>query len=179
MAVGLPLALGVVVIVGGLSLYASSLPKPGTLPTTPPCGPDPSPETGTCSQSPRTTEAPRASQPTALTTAQCVQAVGLAVTVADHGAQPNVSGNVTVSADDSFFAPTCVFAVPSGTVKVTVRNGGRLLHNITVKDQAIDDDVGPGESASASVRVGSAPVVFFCKYHRAAGMYGVIVPAGE
>jgi hypothetical protein len=29
------------------------------------------------------------------------------------------------------------------------------------------------------VKMGSAPLVFFCKYHRGSGMLGALIPAGS
>ena len=49
--VALPIILSVVVVVGGLVLFAESLPSPSTEPTTPVCGPLESSPLGACPQS--------------------------------------------------------------------------------------------------------------------------------
>ncbi|TAK77386.1 MAG: hypothetical protein EPO16_05550 [Dehalococcoidia bacterium] len=86
------------------------------------------------------------------------------------------SGSVlTVEAGDFFFAPTCVTGVQQGTVSVTVRNSGRILHNISIPDQGIDSDIEPGKSMIVPVKVESASVPLLCKYHRTAGMVGALI----
>jgi plastocyanin len=61
---------------------------------------------------------------------------------------------------------------------LTVHNGGTALHNISVTDLSIDVDVEPGQTVTVQVRIGTAVVPFFCKYHRASGMVGSLVAAG-
>lgn len=59
-----------------------------------------------------------------------------------------------------------------------VSNTGALKHNVTITDQGIDVDVARGETVNVDVQVGSAPLVFICKYHRTAGMVGAVLPSG-
>jgi len=85
--------------------------------------------------------------------------------------------SVSIEAGDSFFAPTCVTDLPAGSITLTVRNSGRALHNVTVESLGIDEDVAAGQTITVTVRVGSSPLPFFCKYHRTSGMVGALLPA--
>jgi plastocyanin len=98
--------------------------------------------------------------------------------VADHGVAPVRGSTVVLEASDSYFEPTCATGVPTGEVEVRVKNTGRLLHNISFEDPAIDQDVAPGETVTVTVKMGKDPRQFSCKYHRGAGMVGALLPAG-
>jgi plastocyanin len=106
----------------------------------------------------------------------CPAAAGLDGSVADHGTVEADDSAVAVTADDSYFEPTCESGVRAGEVKVQVRNTGRLLHNISFEDLGIDQDIGPGETVTVRVKMGKEPRRFSCKYHRGAGMVGALLP---
>lgn len=95
--------------------------------------------------------------------------------VADHGTVATDSGMLSLEAGDSYFEPTCGTNVPAGEVTLRVKNTGRLLHNVSFADQAIDQDIAPGESATITVKMGKESLRFVCKYHSAAGMVGALV----
>jgi plastocyanin len=110
---------------------------------------------------------------------QCPPAAGFKDgTVADHGVAPASGRTIALEAGDSYFQPTCATAVPTGEVELRVRNTGRLLHNISFEDSAIDHDVAPGETVRVKVTMGKEPRQFSCKYHRGAGMMGALLPGG-
>lgn len=115
---------------------------------------------------------------TTASAASCPASSGLSGPITDHGAQAAPGSELSVMADDSFFAPTCVTAVPEGTVQMVVHNGGQALHNVSVPDQDVDVDVAPGETITVSVEVGSGAVPYFCKYHRTSGMVGSLISTG-
>jgi plastocyanin len=69
--------------------------------------------------------------------------------------------------------------VTTSTVTLQVRNTGQALHNVSVAAQNIDMDVSPGQTVTVPIKVGAAPISFFCKYHRTSGMVGALVPAGS
>jgi plastocyanin len=98
--------------------------------------------------------------------------------VADHGVATAGGRTIALEAGDSYFEPTCETGVPLGEVEVQVKNTGRLLHNISFEDPAIDQDVAPGETVTVTVRMGTEPRQFSCKYHRGAGMVGALLPGG-
>ena len=95
--------------------------------------------------------------------------------VADHGSATARSAQLSLDAGDSYFEPTCGTNVPAGDMTLHVRNTGRMLHNISFPDQAIDQDIAPGDSATIKVKMGTDPLRFVCKYHSAAGMVGALV----
>jgi plastocyanin len=89
-----------------------------------------------------------------------------------------VSGTtLAVDAANSAFDPTCVTDVPRGTVTVTFHNTGVVIHNVEITAQHIDVDVKPRASVAIRIQVGAEPVVYVCRYHRALGMVGVLIPA--
>ncbi len=68
--------------------------------------------------------------------------------------------------------------MPAGTVSLAVHNGTQTLHNVTIQSLGIDADVPAGLTVTVMVQVGSAPLPFFCKYHRTSGMVGALLPSG-
>lgn len=39
-------------------------------------------------------------------------------------------------------------------------------------------DVSPGQTIILQVLMGTAPLAYFCKYHKGVGMVGALLPAG-
>jgi plastocyanin len=141
------------------------------------------------SDDPGVSEPPRskatASPATASTAAQsgaaapaggCAAAAGLSEGQVDHGSAPVSGSEMALKAGDIFYEPTCTTGVRAGTLKVKVRNTGAILHNFSITDQGIDKDVDKGQTVEIDVKVAGAPVRYFCKYHNAAGMVGVLIP---
>lgn len=109
----------------------------------------------------------------------CMKAAGFTGNVQDKGTQPATGAEVTLEAGDFFFSPTCISDTQKGTVSLTVQNTGTALHNVSIEDQDIDQDVEPGETITVDVKVGSSPVQFVCKYHFTSGMVGALLPVGS
>jgi hypothetical protein len=110
---------------------------------------------------------------------ECPPSAGFnAGSVADHGAGTASGRTIALEAGDSYFEPTCETGVPRGEVEVQVKNTGRLLHNISFENPAIDHDVAPGETVRVKLTMGNAPRRFSCKYHRGGGMMGALLPLG-
>ncbi len=104
----------------------------------------------------------------------CAAVSGLSAPVIDKGTAPlPPTGNVIVG--DQYFSPTCLTGA-TGTVTLTIHNGGRLLHNFSVPEQDIDVDIPPGETVTLKVVVAGKPVTCFCKYHRDAGQKCALLP---
>ena len=124
--------------------------------------------------------AAQAAGPPATPDRPCKEAAGFPGTqqVQDKGTEPASGAAISLEAGDSFFDATCVSGVAAGTVTLTVENTGQQLHNVSVADQGIDEDVEAGETITVEVEVGSAPLQFVCKYHRTSGMVGALLPAG-
>jgi plastocyanin len=108
----------------------------------------------------------------------CKEAAGFSTDIQDHGSQPVAGASATIAAGDFFFAPTCAAQAASGTITLTVHNGGQALHNVTIADQNIDQDVEAGQTITVQLKLDGAPVQYFCKYHRTSGMVGAVLPAG-
>jgi plastocyanin len=106
----------------------------------------------------------------------CATVLPTIAPVTDKGQRQATSATIELDAASAAFAPTCVTDVPRGTVTVVVHNTGAVIHNFEIAAQHIDVDIKPRQSATIHVTVGSAPVVFVCKYHRALGMVGVFLP---
>jgi len=96
-----------------------------------------------------------------------------------HGVSAASGSQLSLEASDFFFSPTCVTGLHSGTITLTVHNGGVVLHNVSIPELHIDQDMSPGQTITVQVKMGSAPLVFFCKYHRGSGMLGALIPAGS
>jgi hypothetical protein len=96
-----------------------------------------------------------------------------------HGAAAASGSQILIEASDFFFSPTCVTGLHSRTITLRVHNMGVVLHNVSIPALHIDQDMSPGQTITVVVKMGSTPLVFFCKYHRASGMLGALIPAGS
>jgi plastocyanin len=109
----------------------------------------------------------------------CPASSGLPAGTNLHGAVAASGSQVSIEASDFFFSPTCVTGLHSGTITLRVHNGGVVLHNVSIPSLHIDQDMSPGQTITVQVKMGSTPLVFFCKYHRGSGMLGALIPAGS
>jgi len=124
---------------------------------------------GAASGPPRSTVAP-------FDTSKCPASSGLTGNVNDHGSALVRGTTLTLAASDSYFAPTCEVGLSPGALTLVVKNTGLLLHNVSVPDQGIDQDVAGGETVTVQLKIDPAPLHFFCKYHRTSGMVGALLP---
>src|SRR6266581_4083158 len=72
------------------------------------------------------------------------------------------------------FHPPCVIA--RSEQSISIANQDSVLHNFTITGTQVDVDIQPGTTfngESAGLAPGTYP--FFCKFHQARGMVGVIV----
>jgi plastocyanin len=107
--------------------------------------------------------------------ASCADSVSFPTPVDDRGTGAAVDGSITLAGGDFFFEPTCIVAEPGSQLTISVDNVGRILHNIAVEEQDIDEDVGAGETVTVTVSVpDSGTLHFICKYHTSAGMVGAV-----
>ena len=127
----------------------------------------------TASPSPAPTVAVTA---TSTATGTCPASAGLPPSTNIHGTVAASGNQLSIEASDFFFSPTCVSGVHSGAVTLIVHNGGVTLHNVSIPSLHIDMDMTPGQTITVHVLMGKAPLVFFCKYHRGAGMLGALLP---
>lgn len=92
----------------------------------------------------------------------------------DHGSE-DVAGRaeVELTADDFYFEPTVLEGEAGQEVTLHVTNEGDALHNVSIEDQGIDEDVQADQSIDVTVTFpNSGLLVFVCKYHVAEGMLG-------
>jgi plastocyanin len=101
----------------------------------------------------------------------------------DHGSK-SVSGATSVEVElndegsDFYFEPTVLTGTPGQhlTIELSNHSTNGTLHNFSLPDQTIDQDVPPPQGGSpVSVTVTfpqSGFLEFFCKYHRTRGMAG-------
>jgi hypothetical protein len=69
-----------------------------------------------------------------------------------------------------------VTGVHSGAITLRVHNDGVILHNLSIPSLHIDMDMTSGQTITVHVLMWKASLVFFCKYHRGAGMLGALLP---
>jgi YVTN family beta-propeller protein len=80
---------------------------------------------------------------------------------------------IALEADDYFFAPTVLHGEPGQPLTLAVENGSGTLHNFSIPELQIDQDIPPRARAKVQVTFpSSGPVRFFCKLHAAMGMNG-------
>lgn len=95
-------------------------------------------------------------------------------TASDHGTK-QVTGMVEVAleADDYYFAPTYLQGEPGQALTLTVENESGTLHNLSIPELQIDQDLLPQGKAKVQITFPSSGTVrFFCKLHTAMGMNG-------
>jgi plastocyanin len=56
----------------------------------------------------------------------------------------------------------------------TVSNDGAALHNLTIEEAGIDEDVQPGQSTTVDLDLEPGEYEMVCKYHAAQGMTGTL-----
>ena len=94
----------------------------------------------------------------------------------DHGMK-DVSGesSVELEQDNFYFEPTILKGSPGQKLTIELSNEGSALHNFSIPDQSIDQDVQPDTKGEVTVTLpDSGTLVFFCKYHQSRGMVGAL-----
>ncbi len=90
--------------------------------------------------------------------------------VTDKGVSRATGPALEVDAANAAFTPTRVTNVPRGMFALTVHNTGLVIHDVAIPEQHID--VGIPARRTVTIRIGSTPVVYSCRYHRALGTAG-------
>jgi plastocyanin len=88
---------------------------------------------------------------------------------------PPASGSALVL-KDNMFEPTD-FTIQTGT-RITLKNEGAAMHNLTVEGQDFNKDVNPGETENEDFEVPAGTYTMFCRFHRAVGMEGTLTVTG-
>jgi plastocyanin len=94
----------------------------------------------------------------------------------DHGTK-DVSGesSAELEQDNFYFEPTILKGSPGQELTIELSNEGSALHNFSIPDQSIDQDVQPDTKGEVTVTLpDSGTLVFFCKYHQSRGMVGAL-----
>jgi plastocyanin len=102
--------------------------------------------------------------------------VKLTGTVNNHGSKTLAGMTTTLSLeqDSYYFEPTFVKADSGAHITVTLKNSSKVEHNFSITSLKISKDVEAGKTETVTVTLptGTAPVNFFCKYHKSLGMQG-------
>jgi len=98
----------------------------------------------------------------------------------DHGTK-DVSGEASAELEldndgnDYYFNPTILKGSAGEKLTLELSNEGSALHNFSITDQGISQDVESGTKAEVTVTFPqSGTLVFFCKYHQTLGMVGAL-----
>jgi plastocyanin len=80
-----------------------------------------------------------------------------------------------VDATDFSFDPTVLSGSGGQTLSITLHNRGSTLHNFSLPQQQISQDVAPGQSTTVSVTFpANGQLPFFCRFHKGRGMLGLL-----
>jgi plastocyanin len=88
---------------------------------------------------------------------------------------PPASGSTLILKDNAF-EPTD-FTIQTGT-RITLKNEGAAIHNLTVEGQDFNKDVNAGETENEDFEIPAGTYTMFCRFHRAAGMEGTLTVTG-
>jgi len=87
---------------------------------------------------------------------------------------------VGMDSGDDYFSPTYLKARPGARATLDITNVGTIAHTFTIDPAHIGRTFGrKGDQTTVSVVVPAAgqALVFYCKYHREAGMQGALYSA--
>jgi YVTN family beta-propeller protein len=92
----------------------------------------------------------------------------------DHGTKDvNGLAELELEADDYYFAPTFLRGAPGQQLTLEVENESGTLHNLSIPELHIDQDIPPQGKAKVQITFPSSGTLrFFCKIHAAMGMNG-------
>jgi plastocyanin len=96
----------------------------------------------------------------------------------DHGTKTVSGGSLEVELDSFYFNPTTIKGPAGSQVKIELANDSSTLHNFSLTDQSIDQDVTAEGKAEVTVTIPQSGFAeFFCKYHKGSGMVGQLQPS--
>jgi len=96
---------------------------------------------------------------------------------ANNKGTKNVTGRdeIEVELDDFYFEPTVYTGTAGQQIKLELSNESNNLHNFSLDEQSISQDVAAGKDMDVTVTFPqSGTLVFYCKYHRSRGMAGAL-----
>ena len=83
-------------------------------------------------------------------------------------------GQIQLVMVDNAFEPSR-WRIPAGGASVSVTNDGAALHNLTIEEAGIDEDVPAGEGIEVEIDLDPGEYEMVCVYHVAQGMTGTVV----
>jgi uncharacterized cupredoxin-like copper-binding protein len=89
---------------------------------------------------------------------------------------PAAAAPIVIELQDIKFVPN-TFSIPANTpTRVTLKNTGATLHNFSIDDLHIKQDVQPGQSVDIEINAPAGEYEFYCDVpgHKAAGMVGTL-----
>lgn len=93
------------------------------------------------------------------------------------GAAPAAGGSgvqVPVDAQNFQFTPSTITVKPGDKVTVTVSNKDSFLHNFSISELSVSQDIAANSTQAISFTATSSNLQFFCKYHKSKGMVGTL-----
>jgi plastocyanin len=100
------------------------------------------------------------------------------LTYANWGVRDSIGSKTrTLDAGDFYFKGTFIQGEPGQKLTLLITNPSQQVHNFSIPAQALDQDIPPGPNrARVDVMFPVAgEVLFFCKYHTALGMNGLLL----
>jgi plastocyanin len=90
--------------------------------------------------------------------------------------EAQASDGMQVEVDDNYFKPNILRGAAGQSVTLDLKSEGKSIHNFSLAEQSITQDIPAGTSASVKVRFpASGELTFFCKYHKTeSGMVGAL-----
>lgn len=83
-------------------------------------------------------------------------------------------GQIQLVMVDNAFEPSR-WRIPAGGASVSVTNDGAALHNLTIEEAGIDEDVPAGDGIEVEIDLDPGEYEMVCVYHVAQGMTGTVV----
>jgi plastocyanin len=81
--------------------------------------------------------------------------------------------NVEIEVTDFAFSPTTIAGTPGQRLRVAIENVSNTIHNVSLDDQGVRQDITPGGRATIEVTFPPSGVArFYCAFHSAQGMNG-------
>ena len=108
----------------------------------------------------------------AVATAGILAACGGGGDTGGNGGNGGDTAGATLSMVDNAFEPADLTVSAGAEIELT--NDGQALHNLTIEEAGIDEDVESGASTTVAVDLEPGQYEMICEYHEAQGMTGTV-----
>lgn len=101
--------------------------------------------------------------------------------IASAAEQPKVKdvtglAELHLEADEYYFEPALLRGTPGQKLKLEIENESSTVHSFTIPEQKLDMDIPPKGKVVVEVTFSPSGVVrFFCRFHSALGMNGMLL----